>query len=121
MRRIEAELAQQALEEQKAAAKEVFVTNKGDDAGQTTGDPPSQAAHDGDAGKEQGNSPQATDPTTEQLPEIQGGPRPLQPAINEVQHPEDFMTPLDKVVYETLADPITPDYVRDVHDLEKKR
>jgi hypothetical protein len=57
----------------------------------------------------------------EQLPEIQGGPRPLQPAINEVQHPEDFTTPLDKVVYGTLADPITPDYVRDVNDLEKKR
>jgi hypothetical protein len=53
MRRIEAELAQQALEEQNAAAKQVFMTNKGDDAGQTTGDPPSQAAHDGDAGKEQ--------------------------------------------------------------------
>jgi hypothetical protein len=31
------------------------------------------------------------------------------------------MAPLDKVVYETLADPITPDYVRDMHDLEKKR
>jgi hypothetical protein len=87
MRRIEAELAQQALEEQNAAAKQVFVTNKGDDAGQTTGDPPSQAALDGDAGKEQGNPPPATYPATEQLPEIQGGPRPLQPAINEVQHP----------------------------------
>jgi hypothetical protein len=48
MRRIEAELAQQALEEQQAAAKKVFMTNKGDDVGQTTGDPPSQAAHDGD-------------------------------------------------------------------------
>jgi hypothetical protein len=41
MTRIEAELAQQALEEQNAAAKKVFMTNKGDDAGQTTGDPPS--------------------------------------------------------------------------------
>jgi hypothetical protein len=121
MRRIEAELAQQTLEEQNAAAKQVFVTSKGDDAGQTTGDPPSQAALDGDAGKEQGNPPQAADPATEQLPEIQGGPRPLQPAINEVQHPEDFTTPLDKVVYGTLADPITPDYVRDVNNLEKKR
>jgi hypothetical protein len=38
-----------------------------------------------------------------------------------VHHPEDFTTPLDKVVYGTLADPITPDYVRDVNDLEKKR
>jgi hypothetical protein len=38
-----------------------------------------------------------------------------------VHHPEDFTTPLDKVVYRTLADPITPDYVRDVNDLEKKR
>jgi hypothetical protein len=121
MRRIKAELAQQALEEQNAAAKEVFMTNKGDDAGQTTGDPPSQAAHDGDAGKEQGNPPPAADPATEQLPEIQGGPRPLQPAVPVVHHPEDFTTPLDKVVYRTLGDPITPDYVRDVNDLEKKR
>jgi hypothetical protein len=31
------------------------------------------------------------------------------------------MTPLDKVIYGTLADPIIPDYVRDVNDLEKKR
>jgi hypothetical protein len=31
------------------------------------------------------------------------------------------MTPLDKVIYGTLADPITPGYVRDVNDLEKKR
>jgi hypothetical protein len=121
MRRIKAELAQQALEEKNAAAKQVFMTNKGDDAGQTNGDPPSQAAHDGDAGKEQGNLPPAADPATEQLPEIQGGPRPLQPAIPEVHHTEDFTTPLDKVVYGTLADPITPDYVRDVNDLEKKR
>jgi hypothetical protein len=57
----------------------------------------------------------------EQLPEIQGGPRPLQPTIPEDQHPEDFTTPLDKVVYGTLADPITPHYARDVNDLEKKR
>jgi hypothetical protein len=44
MRRIEAELAQQELEEKQAAAKQVFMTSKGDDAGQTTGDPPSQVA-----------------------------------------------------------------------------
>jgi hypothetical protein len=41
MRRIEAELAQQEIEEKQAAAKQVFITNKGDDAGQTTGDLPS--------------------------------------------------------------------------------
>jgi hypothetical protein len=57
----------------------------------------------------------------EQLPEIQGGPRPLQPAIPMVHHTEDFTTPLDKVVYGTLGYPISPDYVRDVNDLEKKR
>jgi hypothetical protein len=50
-----------------------------------------------------------------------GRPRPPQPAIPKDQHPEDFTTPLDKVVYGTLADPITPDYVRDVNDLKKKR
>jgi hypothetical protein len=38
-----------------------------------------------------------------------------------VHHPKDFTTPLDKVVYGTLGDPITPNYVRDVNDLEKKR
>jgi hypothetical protein len=81
MRRIKAELAQQEIEEKQATAKQVFMTNKGDDARQTIGDPPSQAAHDGDASKEQGNPPPAADPATEQLPEIQGGPRPLQPAI----------------------------------------
>jgi hypothetical protein len=121
MRRIEAELAQQALEEQKAAAKQVFMTSKGDDAGQRTGDPPSQASHDEDAGNEQGNPPPAADPATEQLPEIHGGPRPLQPAIPATHNPEDFMTPMDKVVYRTLGDPITPNYVRDVNDLEQKR
>jgi hypothetical protein len=94
------------------------MPNKGDDAGQATGDPPSQAAHDGDTGKEQGNLPPAADPTTEQLPKIHGGPRPLQPAIPVVHHLEDFTTLMDKVVYETLGDPINPDYVRDVNDLE---
>jgi hypothetical protein len=121
MRRIEAELAQQALEEQKAAAKQVFTTNKGDDAGQRSGDPPSQVAYDRDVGKEQGNPPPAADLAMEQLPEIHGGPRPLQPTIPMVHHPEDFTTLMDKVVYETLGDLITPDYVRDVNDLEQKR
>jgi hypothetical protein len=64
MRRIEAELAQQEMEEKKAAANQVFMANKGDDAGQATGDPPSQVAHDKDAGKEQGNPPPAADPAT---------------------------------------------------------
>jgi hypothetical protein len=121
MRRIEVELPQQEIEEKQAAAKQVFMTNKGDDAGQTTSDPPSQAAHDGDTDKEQGNPPPAVDPATEQLPEIQGGPRPLQPAIPVVHHPEDITTLMDKVIYGTLGDPITPDYVRDVNDLEQKR
>jgi hypothetical protein len=121
MRRIEEELAQQEIEEKQAAAKQVFMTSKGDDVGQATGDPPSQAAHDGDAAKEQGNPPLAADPAMQQLPKIQGGPRPIQPAIPVVHHPEDFTTPMDKVVYGTLGDPITPDYVRDVNNLEQKR
>jgi hypothetical protein len=70
MRRIEAELALQELEEKHAAAKQVFMTNKGDDDGQEIGDPPSQATHDKDTGKEQGNLPPAADPATEQIPEI---------------------------------------------------
>jgi hypothetical protein len=28
---------------------------------------------------------------------------------------------MDKVIYRTQGDPITPDYVRDVNDLEQKR
>jgi hypothetical protein len=99
MRKIEAELRQQELEEQQAAAKQVFITNKGDDAGKTTSDPPSQAVHDGDAGEEQGNSPLAAYPAKEQLPEIHGRPRAPQPAIPEDQRPEDFTTPLDKIIY----------------------
>jgi hypothetical protein len=43
MRRIEVELAQKELEEKQAATKQVFVTNKGDDARQRAADPPSQA------------------------------------------------------------------------------
>jgi hypothetical protein len=65
MRIIEAELAQQELEDKQAAAKQVFMTTKGDDTGQATGDPPSQAAHDRDVGKVQGNPPPAADPTME--------------------------------------------------------
>jgi hypothetical protein len=38
-----------------------------------------------------------------------------------VHQPEDFKTPMDKVVYGTLGDPVTPDYVRDMNDLEQKR
>jgi hypothetical protein len=38
MRRIEAELGQQEIEEKQAAAKQVFMINKGDDAGHATGD-----------------------------------------------------------------------------------
>jgi hypothetical protein len=121
MRRIEAELAQKELEEKQATAKQVFVTNKGDDAGQRAADPPSQAAQDVEAAKEQGNPHLADDTAMEELPEIQGGPRPLQPAIPEVHRLEDFMTPMDKIVYGTLGDPITPDYIRDMNDLEKKR
>jgi hypothetical protein len=92
MRQIEAELAQKELEEKQAAAKQVFVTNKRDDARQRAADTPSQAAQDVEAAKEQGNPPLAADTTIEQLPEIPGGPRPLQPTIPEVHRPEDFTT-----------------------------
>jgi hypothetical protein len=117
MRQIEAELAQKEIEEKQATAKQVFVANKGDDVGQRAADPPSRLAQDVEATKEQDNPPLATDTAMEQLPEIQGGPRPLQPAILEVQRPEDFTTPMDKIIYGTLGDPITPDYIRDVNDL----
>jgi hypothetical protein len=121
MRRIEAELAQQELEEKQAAAKQVFMTNKGDDVGQAIGDPPSQEAHDRDASKEQGNLPLAVDHATEQLPKIQGKPWPLHPTVPVVHRPKDFTTPMDKVIYGTPGDPITPDYVRNVNDLGQKR
>jgi hypothetical protein len=97
------------------------MTTKGDDAGQGTADPPSQEAHIVEATKEQGDPPLATNTAIEQLPEIQGGPRPLKPTIPKVHRLEDFTTPMDKIAYGTLGDPITPDYIRDVNDLEKKR
>jgi hypothetical protein len=31
------------------------------------------------------------------------------------------MTLMDKIIYGTVGDPMTPDYIRDVNDLEKKR
>jgi hypothetical protein len=55
------------------------------------------------------------------MPEIHDRPRPLQPAIPAENRPEDFMTPLDKIVYGTLGDPITPEYIKYVSDLEKNR
>jgi hypothetical protein len=96
------------------------MTNERYDTRQAIGYPPSQAAHDGDANKEQGNAPLAANPSMEQLPEIQGGPRPL-PTIPEVHNPEDFIFPMDKVIYGTLGDPITPNYVRNMNNLEQKR
>jgi hypothetical protein len=57
----------------------------------------------------------------EGLPVIHGGPRPLQPAIPVEHRPEDFVTLMDKIVNGALGDPITPEYVKDVNDLEKKR
>jgi hypothetical protein len=59
--------------------------------------------------------------TNGELPEIHGGPRLVQPTIPKERRPEDFVTPADKIIYGTLADPITPDYFKDVTDLEKKR
>jgi hypothetical protein len=38
------------------------MPNKGDDAGQVAGDPPSQAARDGETAKYQGIPPLAADP-----------------------------------------------------------
>jgi hypothetical protein len=37
------------------------------------------------------------------------------------KQPEEFVTLVDKLVYGTLADPFTPEHVKDVNDLEKKR
>jgi hypothetical protein len=48
----------------------VFVTTKGEDAGQGATDSPSQEAQDVKAAKEQGNPPLAANTTTEELPEI---------------------------------------------------
>jgi hypothetical protein len=87
----------------------VFVTNKGDDTGQRATDLPSQVAQDVETAKEKGNPPLAADTATEQLPEIQGGPRPLQLAIPEGHRPEDFRNPMDKIFYGTVGDSITPD------------
>jgi hypothetical protein len=97
-RRIKAELAQKELEEKQAATMQVFVTTKGDDTRQRATDPPSQAAQDVEATKERGNPPLGANTTTKELPEIQGIPRPLQPTIPVLHRPEDFTTPVDKIV-----------------------
>jgi hypothetical protein len=93
MKQFKAKIAQEELEEKQAATKQVFVTNKGDDAGQGAADLPSQATKDAEAAGVQGNPPPAANATTEGLPEIHGGPRPLQPAIPVEQCPKDFVTP----------------------------
>jgi hypothetical protein len=121
MKKYEAEIAQEELEEKQAVARQVFMTSKGDNDGQGATDPLSQAAQDVEAAKEQGNPPSATNTTMEGLPVIHGGPRPLQPATPVEHRPEDFVTPMDKIVYGALGDPITPEYVKDMNDLEKKR
>jgi hypothetical protein len=58
------ELAQKEVKEKQAAAKQVFVTNKGDDAGQGAADPPSQVTQDVEAAKEQGDPPLAANTAT---------------------------------------------------------
>jgi hypothetical protein len=68
MKKFEEELAQEELEENQAAARQVFMTNKGDDAGQGADDPPSQAAQDAEATREQGDLPPAANATMEGLP-----------------------------------------------------
>jgi hypothetical protein len=59
--------------------------------------------------------------TNDDLPLIHGGPRPVQPTIPTTRLPEEFVTPLDKIVYGTLVDPITPEYFKNVTELENKR
>jgi hypothetical protein len=97
------------------------MTNKGYDAGQGAVDPPSEAPQDVEAAREQGNPPPAANTIMEGLPEIRGRLRPLQPAIPVEHRPKDFVTPMDKIVYDTLGDPITPKYVKDVNNPEKNR
>jgi hypothetical protein len=74
-----------------------------------------------EATKEQGNPPLAANTATEGLPEIHGGPRPLQTTIPVEHRLEDFVILVEKIVYGTIGDQITPEYVKDVNNLEKKR
>jgi hypothetical protein len=97
------------------------MTSKEDDGAQGAANPPPQAAQDAQAAGGQGDPPPTANTIADGLPKIHSGPRPLQPAIPVEQRLEDFVTPTDKIVYGTLADPITPEYVKDVNDLEKKR
>jgi hypothetical protein len=86
MKKFKEELALEELEEKQGATRQVFMTNKGDDAGQGATDPPSQASQDAEATREQGDLPLAANKTMEGLPEVHGGPRSLQPAIPVEQH-----------------------------------
>jgi phage regulator Rha-like protein len=121
MKQFEDEITWEELEEKLATARQVFVTNKRDDVRQGVADRPSHAAPYIEAAKEQGNPPLAANTAMEGLPEIQGGSQPLEPDIPMVHRPEDFVTPVDTIVYGPLGDPITPNYVKDVNNLEKKR
>jgi hypothetical protein len=55
MKKYEAKIAQEELEEKQATARHVFMTSKGDDAGQGATDLPSQVAQDVEAAREQSN------------------------------------------------------------------
>jgi hypothetical protein len=103
MKKFEAELAQEELEEKQDASKQVFMTSKEDDGAQGAANPPPQAAQDAQAAGEHGDPPPTANTIADGLPEIHSGPRPLQPAIPVEQCLEDFVTPADKIVYGTLA------------------
>jgi hypothetical protein len=99
----------------------VFITSKGDDGNKKATDPRASASKDPQAARAQDNPPPTTNASNDDQPQIHGGPRPTLPAILEDRPAEDFVTPADKIMYDTLADPINPDYIKDVTDLDKKR
>jgi hypothetical protein len=107
IKQFEAELAREELGKKQAATKQVFLASKGDDGGYAAADLPTPAAKDVQASGAQDIPPPTTSAANDDPPVIHGGPMPSQPTILEDRPAKDFITPADKVMYGTLADPIT--------------
>jgi hypothetical protein len=108
MKEFEARLAHEELEKQQAIVKQVFITSKGDGRDQATTDSQAPAAKDPQAAGAQDTPPPLAAAPTEELPVIYGGPRSALPMLSEDRPAQDFITPMDKVMYGSLlTDPIT--------------
>jgi hypothetical protein len=122
MKEFEAKLAREELEKQQAIIKRAFITSKGDERDQAMTDSQAPAAKDPQAAGAQDTLPLPAATPTEELSVIHGGPRPTLPMLSKDRPAQDFITPMDNVMYGSLLiDSITPEHFKDISDLDKKR